>query len=121
MQRFPNIAFLALRASLEKSIKAFAEASSIDINAEIRNPSGRVQLRQALLWLLKYVKKNGPNHLIQCIESIRTGKIMYVTTKDALDAINHNHHFMVDSSEVIAMWDSIDSIMRYLMKPRAPR
>jgi len=42
---------------------------------------------------------------------------MYVTTKGALDALSHNHHFKVDPDEAIAMWSSIDSIMRYLMKP----
>ena len=43
--------------------------------------------------------------------------VTYTATKDALDALNHNHHFKVDRDEVFAMWTSIDSIMRFLMKP----
>ncbi len=118
VQRFPNVAFLAVRAALEKSIKAFAEAKSIDIKSTGNNQNGRVMLSHALKWLLGYVQANGPPYLIQCVEGIRSGKLVtYTTTKDALDALNHNHHFKVDRDEVIAMWTSIDSIMRFLMKP----
>lgn len=117
VQKFPNATFLTLRAALEKSIKSFAEAKSIDIKATGNNDKGRVQLGHALKWLLEYVQSNGPVYLKQCIESVRTGRLVtYTTTKDALDAANHNHHFHVDPDEVFAMWSSIDSIMRYLMK-----
>jgi len=117
VQKFPNATFLTLRAALEKSIKSFAEAKSIDIRGTGNNDNGRVQLGHALKWLLEYVQANGPVYLKQCIEGVRTGRLVtYTTTKDALDAANHNHHFQVDPDEVFAMWSSIDSIMRHLVK-----
>ena len=118
VQKYPNATFLMTRAALEKSIKSFAEAKSIDIKGTGNNASGRVQLGHALSWLLEHVKANGPPYLRQPIEDVRTGRLVtYATTKDSLDAINHNHHFKVDPDQAIAMWGSIDSIMRYVMKP----
>lgn len=118
VQKFPNGTFLMTRAVLEKSIKAFAEAKSIDIKATGNNQNGRVQLGHTLNWLLDYVKTNGPTYLIQVIEGVRTGKlVVYTNSGDSLNAINHNHHFMVDADQAFSMWASIDSLMRHLMKP----
>ena len=118
VQKYPNGTFLMIRAALEKSIKAFAEAKSIDIGKTRNNYNGRVQLSNALSWLSGHVKNNGPNYLVQVIEGIKTGKlVVYTNSSDSLNAINHNHHFMVDPDQVFAMWESIDSLMRYLMKP----
>lgn len=116
IQKLPNAAFLVMRAVLEKSIKSYAEAQNIEIKAT-NNTQGRVQLSHALKWLLEHVRKNGPSTLIQPIEKLRTGKIVYASSTDALNAVNHNHHFLVDPDEALAMWDSLDSIMRHLMKP----
>ena len=75
-------------------------------------------LRRTLHWLLEHVKANGPKHLIQVIEGVRTGKLVtYTNSGDSLNAINHNHHFLVDPDQTFSMWASIDSIMRYVMKP----
>ena len=118
VQKFPNIAFLVIRAVLEKSIKAYAEAKSIDIKGTGNNQNGRVQLSHALNWLLEHVKASGPRYLIQVVEGVRTGKLVtYTNSGDSLNAINHNHHFSVDPDQALAMWASIDSIMRYVMKP----
>lgn len=118
VQKFPNATFLMIRAVLEKSIKAYAEAKSIDIKGSGNNQNGRVQLSHALNWLLDYVKANGPKYLIQVIEGVRTGKLVtYTNSGDSLNAINHNHHFLVDPDQAFSMWASIDSIMRYVMKP----
>ncbi|MGC5027578.1 hypothetical protein ACLQ3K_22745 [Tsukamurella sp. DT100] len=118
VQKFPNGTFLMTRAVLEKSIKAFAEAKSVDIKATGNSQNGRVQLSHALKWLLDYVKTHGPTFLIQVIEGVRTGKlVVYTNSGDSLNAINHNHHFMVDADQAFSMWASIDSLMRYLMKP----
>ena len=107
-----------VRAVLEKSIKAFAEAKSIDIKGSGNNQNGRVQLSHVLNWLLDYVKSNGPKYLIQVIEGVRSGKLVtYTNSGDSLNAINHNHHFLVDADQAFSMWSSIDSIMRYVMKP----
>jgi len=118
VQKFPNATFLMIRAVLEKSIKAYAEAKSIDIKGSGNNQNGRVQLGHALNWLLEHVKANGPKHLIQVIEGVRTGKLVtYTNSGDSLNAVNHNHHFLVDPDQTFSMWASIDSIMRYVMKP----
>lgn len=119
VRKFPNATFLMIRSVLEKSIKSFAEANAIDIKGSGNNDNGYVQLRHALDWLLDYVKKDSPSHpLRQPIERVRTGKMMYyVNSSDSLNAVNHNHHFTVDADEAFSMWDSLHSIMRYLMKP----
>jgi hypothetical protein len=118
IQKFPNTAFLALRALLEKSIKSYAEAKGIDIAASGNNTYGYVQLRHALKWFSAYVAQNGPKPLIQPVTQLQSGKLInYTASHDALNAINHNHHFSVDPDEVINCWNSIDSILRELMKP----
>lgn len=118
VQKFPNATFLTIRAVLEKSIKAYAEEKSIDIRSTGNNQNGYVQLSHALKWLLEYVKNNGQKSLIQVIESVRTGQLVtYTSTVDALNAVNHNHNFGVDTDQVHAMWSSINPIMRYVMKP----
>jgi len=118
VQKFPITTFLVMRATLERSIKSFAEAKDLEIRRSGNNEGGRVQLSHSLNWLLEYVKSNGPTHLVQLIEGVRTGRLAeYTSTKDSLDAINHNHHFQVDPDQAISMWASIDSVMRFLMTP----
>jgi hypothetical protein len=118
VQRFPNAAFLLMRAVLEKSVKAFAEAKNEDIRGSGNNEKGRVHLSHALKWLLEYAKANGPKNKIQPIERVRTGRLAtYTNSSDALNALNHNHHFSVDPDEAVGMWDSIDPILRYVMRP----
>lgn len=106
-----------MRAVLEKSIKAFAEARGADIRASGNNQSGYVQLSHALKWLLDYVTKNGPKDLIQPIKRVRSGTLTTMAEKDTLNAVNHNHKFLVAPSEAFHLWDSIDPIVRYLMAP----
>jgi CheY-specific phosphatase CheX len=118
VQKYPNTTFLVMRAALEKSIKSFAEAKKLDVKKSGNNDRGRVQLGHCLNWLLDYVKNNGPAYLVQPIEGVRSGRLAeYTSTKDSLDAINHNHHFQVDPDQAISMWASIDSVMRFLMVP----
>lgn len=117
IQKYPNTTFLALRALLEKSIKSYADAKNIDIKAS-NNTQGYVQLRHALTWFGTYLIANGPKPLIQPVNQLRNGKLVnYTASNDALNAINHNHHFCVDPDEVLNCWNSMDSIMRELMKP----
>jgi hypothetical protein len=118
IQKFPNTTFLALRALLEKSIKSYAEIKGIDIRASGNNSHGYVQLHHALRWFSQYVSQNGPRALVQPTNQLQNGKLInYTASADALNAINHNNHFNVDPDEVINCWNSIDSIMRELMKP----
>lgn len=116
IQTLPNTVFVMMRAVLEKSVKAFAEAKGLDIKGSGNNEKGYVQLSHALKWLLDYVKANGPKGLIQPIEKVRTGRLVtYTNSSDALNALNHNHHFSVDADEALGMWNSIDPILRYVM------
>jgi hypothetical protein len=118
VQKFPNSTFLMLRAVLEKSIKAYAEAKRIDIRGSGNSGQGYVQLFHSLKWFEEYLVANGPRSLIQPVMRIRTGTLMnYTSTNDALNAINHNHKFFVDPEEVISLWNSIDAVMRELMVP----
>jgi hypothetical protein len=108
---------LGIRAALEKSIKAYAEAKSVEIR-DTHNSSGYVQLSHALDWLLADVKAHGPTKLRQPIERVRTGGLAsYAHTKDALNAVNHNHEFDVTAGEAVGMWHAIEPIMKHLMKP----
>ncbi|HEY6729468.1 MAG TPA: hypothetical protein VI039_00385 [Solirubrobacterales bacterium] len=118
VQRFPNAAFLLMRAVLEKSVKAFAEAKNEDIRGSGNNEKGRVYLSHALKWLLGYATANGSKSMIQPIEQVRTGRLVtYTNSSDALNALNHNHHFSVNPDEAVGMWGSIDPILRYVMRP----
>jgi hypothetical protein len=117
VRAFPNMTYLGLRAALEKSIKAYAEARGVEIR-DTHNSNGFVQLSHALDWLLEDVKANGPAKLRQPIERVRTGKLTeYAHTKDALNAVNHNHTFEVTAEEAVGMWNAIEQIMKHLMKP----
>lgn len=118
IQRNPNSTFLLLRAVLEKSIKSYADAKGVDIAKTKHNNGGYVQLHNCLTWLVEYWQKNGPQPLLQPTKKLLGGKVMnFGNTKDALNAVNHNHHYLVDGDDVIGMWDSMDSVMRELMKP----
>lgn len=118
VQKFPNAAFLTIRAVLEKSIKSFAELNGHDIKGSGNNVNGYVQLGGALNWLFSYVKEHGPKHLVQPVDSVRTGTLTsFSNTKQSLDAVNHNHHFKVDADQVISMWASVNSIMRFVSRP----
>lgn len=118
IQRNPNATFLLLRAVLEKSIKCYADEKGVDIRAAGHNTNGYVQLHNCLTWLVDHLQANGPQPILQPTKKLLGGKLAtFTTTKDALNAINHNHHFHVDPDEVIQMWNSMDSVMRELMKP----
>jgi len=119
IQRTPNSAFLTLRALLEKSIKAYAEAKGVtDIGATKHGLNGRAQLHNCLNWFIDYVGKNDLKHLVDPAKKVQGGRLSdYTGTKAALNALNHNHHFFVDGDDVVTFWNSIDSVMRELMKP----
>jgi hypothetical protein len=117
IQTMPNTAFLAFRAVLEKSIKSLAEAKGQDIKNK-KNPGAFVQLRDCLDWLLAYVKANGPTAMQQPIMSVMSGSILnFDTSMSAMNATTHNHHFVVDPDQTLNMWHSIDSIVRFALKP----
>jgi hypothetical protein len=116
VQDFPNATFLLTRAVLEKTIKAFAEAKGHEIKGSSKD-GGRVQLGHALKWLLQFVQKEGPKNLIQPIERVRGGKLVYMSSNDSMNAVNHNHQFSVDPDEALGMWDAVDPLMKFAIKP----
>lgn len=115
VQKFPNTTFLLMRAVLEKNVKAFAEAKGADIKS-VGNQNGRVQLSHALKWLLQYVQKEGPANMIQPVQRVRDGKLVYMASSDSMNAVNHNHQFSVDPDEALGMWDALDPIMRFVIE-----
>ena len=117
VQRFPNATFLLMRATLEKSIKAYAEAVGEDIKKSGHNDNGRVQLGHCLKWLLQYVSAKGPRSLIQPISRVRDGKLAYAASSDSMNAVNHNHQFFVDPDEAFFLWLSIEPIIRHVTRP----
>lgn len=113
---FPNTAFLALRALLEKTIKAFADSVGEDIKSKSNN-NGYVQLNNALDWLEAYFKTTKVTALVQPTRKFRTGQwVTYATTNDALNASNHNHKFSVDGDDVLNCWQAMEPIMREITK-----
>jgi hypothetical protein len=115
IQRTPNVAFVVFRAVLERSIKSYAEVNGHTIKP---NKSGYVQLADALNWLHDHVSANGPKSLVQPIKGVLSGKLLnFGGSANALNAINHNHHYLVDPDEALFMWNSINSILRFALKP----
>ncbi|QIG44172.1 hypothetical protein G5V58_16575 [Nocardioides anomalus] len=115
IQRTPNVAVVVFRAVLERSIKSYAEINGHTIKP---NKSGYVQLADALNWLHDYVNANGPKSLVQPIKAVLSGKLLnFGGSANALNAINHNHHYLVDPDEALHMWNSINSILRFALKP----
>ncbi len=116
-RKHPNITFLAIRAVLEKSIKAFSDSLEVEIRETGHNLQGRVQLGNAMDWLLEHLTQTGQSQLAQVVRATKTGQLVtYTSTTDSLNAVNHNHLFRVDADQVFAMWSSIDPIMQYLYK-----
>jgi hypothetical protein len=116
VQDFPNAAFLLMRAVLEKTIKSFADAKGQNIK-NAGNDHGRVQLGHALKWLLQFVQAEGPKSLIQPIERVRDGKLLYMSSSHSMNAVNHNHEFSADPDEALNMWDAIDPLMKFAIRP----
>lgn len=115
VQDYPNAGFLLMRAVLEKTIKAFAEAKGQEIKGANKD-HGRVQLGHALKWLLQYAQAEGPKNMIQPIERVRSTKFIYMSSSDSLNAVNHNQHFSVGPDETLGMWDAIDPLMKFAIK-----
>ncbi|WP_395690690.1 hypothetical protein [Nocardioides sp.] len=118
IQRTPNATFVLLRATLEKSIKAYAEAKGVDISTTRHQTHGRVQLHNCLNWLVEHLQKNGPKVLVDPAKKLQGGRLAEFTgTKAALNAVNHNQNYHADADDVVTAWNSMDAVMRELMKP----
>ncbi|MDZ4179205.1 MAG: hypothetical protein U1E29_08240 [Coriobacteriia bacterium] len=120
IQTHPHAAYLLLRTILEKGIKSFAETKGEDIRKTNNDGKGFVQLGHVLKWLLEYVKDpthKAPSGMLQCVDKVRGSKLVSMATKETADAVAHNHRFRVDSDDVEHGWESMDPIIRYLMKP----
>lgn len=118
IQRTPNATFVLLRATLEKSVKAYAEAKGVDIATTKYQTNGRVQLHNCLNWLVEHFQKNGPQVLVDPAKKLQGGRLAeFSGTKAALNAVNHNQNYHADADDVVTAWNSMDAVMRELMKP----
>jgi hypothetical protein len=118
IDKYPNAALDLLRTTLEKSIKSFAEAKNVDIKKQGTNTQGYVYLKNCLDWLLEWVKANGPKAQVQVVQKLQGAKINtvgYGSSKDHLDAINHNHHIFATGDEVRDAWDAMQSLFTQVM------
>lgn len=115
---YPNATYLLMRSALEKTIKSFAEARGDDIRASGHGANGFVQLGSCLDWLVEHVKKakDAPG-VQQCIQKVKNSKLLPLATKGTADAVAHNHKFFVVFDDVKDGRDTLDPIMKYLMKP----
>lgn len=116
--KFPNIAFVALRTILERSLKAYAELESRDIKAERKIKRKYVYLEDCLEWLESYVDGQGASNLKAPIRMVLASRLVaYPGSKESLDAAQHNPHLVAEPDQVIAAWNGMESIMRFLMRP----
>lgn len=120
VQTTPNVAVLAMRAALEKAIKAYATACNTPIEKSRHNDGkGFVQLGHALDWLLDDIKANGPKPLREPVEALRGNpRTEFTRTKTALNAVAHNEEFHMTVNEAFEVWDRMESIMKHLVKPK---
>jgi hypothetical protein len=115
VQQRPATAFLLMRAAVEKGIKSFAEAQSVEIR-KAHNQQGYVYLSHCLAWLSDYAKSKGDKWVVQVIANMDK-LVYYQVSKDKLNAVNHNHKLFVTPDEAVEMWRSVVSLLEYVVKP----
>ena len=113
---FPNATFDLMRTFIEKSVKAYADG----LKQTIPTKGPYVYLDSALAWLEDDIKANGPKKLLQVVAKLRNNQKMnvyaYGTSGDLLNAANHNHEFSIDKSEVLAAWNGVIILLRYVLR-----
>lgn len=109
---------IVLRSVLERSIKAFADHVGEDIRSRVKVQNKRyLQLGDALEYLEDYLNKQGPTSLVQPVRKLRSNSFTnYTLTLDALNASSHNPNFQVDPDDVIDLWESIEGLLKELIK-----
>lgn len=113
-----TIAHVALRTALERAIKAFAEHKGENLRSRLRKKDKQfLQLGDALEFLESYLNEFGPNGLIQPVKKLRANTTKdYMLSLDSLNASCHNPNFQVSAEEVLEFWDSIEGLMKELIK-----
>jgi hypothetical protein len=122
---YPNATLDLTRTLLEKSIKAYAE----DLGQGIGRKRGAfVYLDDALLWLDTDIESNGGRNkkaLRQVITRLRSNDRLvqhsFKASKELLDATNHNHHVFAVPKDVVDMWDSMITLLKYVLRDRADK
>jgi hypothetical protein len=122
VQRFPNAALDLLRTFLEKTIKAYAERNGQSV-ARVSRTDGYVQLSDCLVWLDGYLSGSpqGSPHkrFVQVVKKINSGKLGkkgYISTKEHMDAINHNHEIFASPDDVRETWRMMKGLMELMLK-----
>lgn len=117
--QYPNLTYIAIRSTLEKTIKAFAAVKTGDpdsIKQSGTNVNGFVYLSNTLEWLLKYAKKEYTLLVPSIKKVISNNRFNYTSSRDALNAANHNYLYSVTPEDVFNAWSSINPIMRYVTR-----
>lgn len=116
--RVPNSTHLILRSLLERSVKAFADHLNLDIRVEISKKNLKyLQLDDCLLWLEGYFESNGPLKLQQAVQGTRSRQSSrFNVTVSGMNASNHNHAYLVHAEDVWELWNSVDPILREIVK-----
>ena len=76
-----------------------------------------MQLSQCLLWLEDHVKDTGSRSLVPVIKRLQSGKIKeYAASATYLNDLNHNENVFALPDEVHSVWNSLDGLLRLMLK-----
>lgn len=115
-RNYPNAAHDLLRSLLECSLKAYCSKQGITLTP--KQPGGYTFLPDALKATKKHLEDNKiRKDLVQVINKvISKGEIF--STKDYLDAINHNHNIFSSGDDVKEAWDTVSALLEYVLDPK---
>jgi hypothetical protein len=115
-RRFPNAAHDLLRSFLECALKAYF--SHIGQPLQPKTPGGFVQLYGALQSFIDKMKADKNRQLEQVALRIRDNTKMTAYTTLFLDAVNHNPSIFANAQDVEDAWDTMDTLLRFLLDPK---
>lgn len=117
VELYPNATMDLLRSFLEKSIKAHADRLSVNLRPHGAN--GFVYFSHCLSWLEQHLRDAGNRADAQVVRRLSSDKVSgyYPGSKDALDAINHNHKFYATPDDVRNCWAMVFELMKVILAP----
>lgn len=115
-RNYPNAAHDLLRSLLECSLKAYCAQEGIVLTP--KQPGGYTFLPDALIATKKHLEaQNKRKDLVQVINKV-ISKGQIFSTKDYLDAINHNHNIFSSGDDVKEAWDTVSALVEYVLDPK---
>ena len=117
VELYPNATMDLLRSFLEKSIKAHADRSNVNLRPH--GAGGFVYFSHCLTWLEQHLRDEGNRADAQVVRKLSSDKVSgyYPGSKDALDAINHNHKFYATPDDVRNCWAMMFELMKVILAP----